>query len=1040
MPNENSDTQSERLRTLIAEYRQAEINGSPPDRADFIRSHPELADSLREFFDDLDAKQQAIDTPTIDSGTASTPYETAPQDTPTLDGDARAATGEVANRARYFGDYELLEEIARGGMGVVFKARQRKLNRIVALKMILSGQFAGSKDVQRFRTEAESAAQLDHPGIVPVFEIGEQDGQHYFSMGYIEGESLADQVAKSPLTPQRAASLLSRISEAMAYAHNRGVIHRDLKPANVLIDATGQPKVTDFGLAKKTEANSDLTGTGQILGTPAFMPPEQASGKVDEVGPLADVYSMGAILYCLLTGRPPFQAANPMDTLRQVLDKDPIPVRQLVPSVPRDLGTICSKCLSKDPAKRYESMNALSDDLDRFLNDQPIQARPAGIVERASKWASKQPIIASILLTMPAFLLGEPKIGVGLLALVAGLHLPFRFRFLKLLFVAMCAGFVTLVFGGMSYIATQIDDDSAGSVARVAAIGILSAAAPLAAVLFTFIFDCVSELPQPSRRKGRWLLSASAALSLLCVGGFLFYLQSHSAQLSAVVDQLASEITSLTSSSTEPDIETASTSDAMVQLIRSRAVLWIPEYTAIVWMYLVMGIVTARLVRRFVFITERFNVGGQSTTATRFVKTVDGDMGRWVAIATAVAVAILPYAIGSVLGIYDVRIMQAFALGTPLDLSLWVFVAAWLAAFACTSRQHATFSILLGGCLIAFLGYQTTQVVSQNLQNVPVVVAPIEEDESIAKRLAGHTGPVKCVSVDPSGRFLASASGWPKGDGSVRVWDIESSRMLWGRTMDGSDVLTTQFMPNGKQLIACNRDGQLTIWDIATADQVTQIDVCSDVQGLFVFEDNQRCMVAGQQVQLWNLDTKELVRVFEGNTAGQHDVSVSKDGKRVASGGKGNAAHVWDVASGKVVCRIDTPERMVESVALNRDGSQLLVATNGSSADDLLLQLISVDDPDQRVTFSGHEQTVNWVRYNSDESLIVTASRDKTIRIWDATTSECLRKIAGHENWVWSAVFLKDDNQVVSGGGGIDYRTPGTDFTLRLWDIDANNN
>ncbi|MEM8669151.1 MAG: tetratricopeptide repeat protein [Planctomycetota bacterium] len=287
------------------------------------------------------------------------------------------ASGDPSDQVRYFGDYELLDEIARGGMGVVFKARQVNLNRIVALKMILAGQFAGEEDVQRFYTEAEAAAQLDHPGIVPIFEIGEHDDQRYYSMGYIEGQSLAQRIADETPAPNEAAELTRKICDAISYAHDRNVIHRDLKPANILLDASGQPKVTDFGLAKKTEADSNLTGTGQILGTPAYMPPEQASGNVEAVGRPADIYSLGAILYCLLTGRPPFQASSPMDTLMQVLKKEPTAPRQLVPSIPVDLETICLKCLEKEPSRRYDTAASLSEDLGRYLNDEPIEARPS---------------------------------------------------------------------------------------------------------------------------------------------------------------------------------------------------------------------------------------------------------------------------------------------------------------------------------------------------------------------------------------------------------------------------------------------------------------------------------------------------------------------------------------------------------------------------------------------------------------------------------------------------------------------------------------
>ncbi len=297
-------------------------------------------------------------------------------------------------RVRYFGDYELLREIARGGMGVVYRARQVSLNRPVALKMILAGQLAGEDEVKRFQLEAEAAANLDHPGIVPIYEIGEHEGQHFFSMGFVEGTSLAAKVADGPLPSREAATLTMKVAEAVQFAHEKGVIHRDLKPANVLLDVQGQPKVTDFGLAKKLQADSGLTHTGQVMGTPSYMPPEQAEGR--NVGPPADVYALGAILYCLLTGRPPFQAATPMDTLLQVVGQDPVPVRQLNATVPRDLETSCLKCLEKDPRRRYGSAQALAEELSRFLSGVPIVARPVGPAERAMKWVRRRPLIAAL--------------------------------------------------------------------------------------------------------------------------------------------------------------------------------------------------------------------------------------------------------------------------------------------------------------------------------------------------------------------------------------------------------------------------------------------------------------------------------------------------------------------------------------------------------------------------------------------------------------------------------------------------------------------
>ena len=296
-----------------------------------------------------------------------------------------AGSHDGLSTIRRFGDYELLNEVARGGMGVVYRARQVSLDRIVALKMILQGEFAGEEDVVRFKREAEAAAQLSHPGIVPIYQVGQCDGQHFFTMGFIEGQSLKERVQRGPLVPREAAELLRKLAEAIAYAHRRGVVHRDLKPANVLLDLQGEPRVTDFGLARKLEQNGELTRTGAVMGTPSYMPPEQAAGKSAGVGPEADIYSLGAVLYCLLTGRPPFQAANPLDTLLQVIEGEPLSPRLLNPAIDEDLNAICLKCLEKNPADRYASAEALQADLAHFLDHEPVSIRTRTSLERLKR-------------------------------------------------------------------------------------------------------------------------------------------------------------------------------------------------------------------------------------------------------------------------------------------------------------------------------------------------------------------------------------------------------------------------------------------------------------------------------------------------------------------------------------------------------------------------------------------------------------------------------------------------------------------------------
>jgi serine/threonine protein kinase/outer membrane protein assembly factor BamB len=329
------------------------------------------------------------------------------QSNPILASTISALENSAANSAlpleetvnQQFGEYQLIEEIARGGMGIVYKAQQIKLKRTVALKMILAGQLASEQDIQRFHAEAESAAGLEHPGIVPIYEVGQLGNQHFFSMAYVEGKSLAKVLQQGPLTADRAANYVNQIANAISYAHEKNIIHRDLKPANVLLDENGRVKVTDFGLAKQTHLETSLTATGQIMGTPAYMPPEQASGMSSMVDETSDVYSIGAILYCLLTARPPFQAATPLATLTQVIEQEPVLPRALVPEIPRDLETICLKCLEKERYRRYQSAEELGDDIKRFQNNQPILARPTSKFERATRWIQNrsQPLWAATL-------------------------------------------------------------------------------------------------------------------------------------------------------------------------------------------------------------------------------------------------------------------------------------------------------------------------------------------------------------------------------------------------------------------------------------------------------------------------------------------------------------------------------------------------------------------------------------------------------------------------------------------------------------------
>ncbi len=389
--------------------------GETPAADEYLRRFPHLDAALRRQF----AVHRLLESSAVRS-VAMTPTET-PLPATVLAGVSIAPTsaGTSSEYPSVHG-YEILGELGRGGMGVVYKARQTKLNRVVALKLI---RTPVEEEAARFRTEAKTAARLTHPNIVQIFECGDSAAGPFVALEFVDGDSLARRIDGTPLPPREAAALLLPLARAMHYAHGQGVVHRDLKPANILLVSGGvvsgewskqdaasathyspltthQPKVTDFGLAKSLDTDSGQTKSGAILGTPSYMAPEQASGHSREVGPPADVYALGAILYEMLTGRPPFKGTTAMETIQQVIGEEPVPPRRLQSATPRDLETICLKCLRKEQHNRYASTEQLAKDLERFLAGEPIQARPVSASERAVKWARRRPAAAALVLIL----------------------------------------------------------------------------------------------------------------------------------------------------------------------------------------------------------------------------------------------------------------------------------------------------------------------------------------------------------------------------------------------------------------------------------------------------------------------------------------------------------------------------------------------------------------------------------------------------------------------------------------------------------------
>jgi eukaryotic-like serine/threonine-protein kinase len=391
---------------VLAAYFESVEAGQDPDRARWLARYPDYADQIGRFFDDQDRLlkftepiRPIADAPTSDDS-AFDPAQVFRKLTAGFNADLRPAAYGALATVRSIGDYELIDEIARGGMGIVFLARHRSLNRRVALKMLRADALATEADQERFLREAQAAAKLDHPNIVPIFEVGQHEGHNYFSMKLVEGNSLARRLPDFASDQRAAAKLMATVARAVRHAHERGILHRDLKPSNILVDDQGQPHVSDFGLAKWVEDDSELTQSGAILGTPSYMAPEQALGKKGGATTATDVYGLGAILYTLLTGRPPFQADSVLETIEDVKGREPDPPSTVNWRVDRDLETICLKCLEKEPARRYRSAQDVADELERWLRGEPIKARRVGPLEQTWRWCRRNPKPSALLTAM----------------------------------------------------------------------------------------------------------------------------------------------------------------------------------------------------------------------------------------------------------------------------------------------------------------------------------------------------------------------------------------------------------------------------------------------------------------------------------------------------------------------------------------------------------------------------------------------------------------------------------------------------------------